>query len=323
MLYWLTGTAHSAGRLYYEVGHGGAAAPDAACRGADRGRGVSRRGAALPALLGRASIQPRALDRHAARWPLRRARAAGTARRRRAQLLPDGSLNALRGPSSLRRRVLGRPIGARSRLAPGASSTCASRRPWWRSWPRRSRSIPFKATRDLVLRRARLLRVRRRVPHAAARRVRARTRGFSRRGAVLRSWVRPAPPSALQLVVGIVLVVVIAVPLATRFVRGLVRDGRGALVVTGASHTSPRSGRWSRPRSGRAGPWRSSGRGLLRLRRSDRRDPLRRPAAMGAAGGDGDLPPRPRRIGVFPGQLTGRNTVVERLTAQGERPGFR
>ena len=29
MLYWLTGTAHSAGRLYYEVEHGGAAAPNA------------------------------------------------------------------------------------------------------------------------------------------------------------------------------------------------------------------------------------------------------------------------------------------------------
>ncbi len=29
MLYWLTGTAHSAGRLYYEVEHGGASAPNA------------------------------------------------------------------------------------------------------------------------------------------------------------------------------------------------------------------------------------------------------------------------------------------------------
>jgi pimeloyl-ACP methyl ester carboxylesterase len=29
MLYWLTGTAHSAGRLYYEIEHGGRAAPNA------------------------------------------------------------------------------------------------------------------------------------------------------------------------------------------------------------------------------------------------------------------------------------------------------
>ena len=56
MLYWLTGTAHSAGRLYYEVDHGGARRAERACRGpgrawrrfrerccASRGRGRSPR----------------------------------------------------------------------------------------------------------------------------------------------------------------------------------------------------------------------------------------------------------------------------------------
>ena len=149
MLYWLTGTAHSAGRLYYEIEHGGSGRAERACRSAGRGGGVSQRGDALSALVGGASIQRRPVDRHAAGRPLRRARATRATRRRRPQLLPDGALNAAR--VDLLRRSPPRspsPTGGRSRLIGRSSSTCASRRPRWRSSSPRSRSIPCTPTHE-------------------------------------------------------------------------------------------------------------------------------------------------------------------------------
>ena len=89
MLYWLTATAHSAARLYYEVQHGGSALARQP-RGAGRGRRVPPRSAADPTALGRDLLQHRALDRHAPWWALRRVR--GT------RVAPGGNQGILRAP---------------------------------------------------------------------------------------------------------------------------------------------------------------------------------------------------------------------------------
>ena len=95
MMYWVTQTITSSARLYWEHQHARLGRARAGVRrGSDRRRALPEGDRALPALLGRASLQRDALGRHAARRPLRRDGAARALRRRRAELLPNGALNA-------------------------------------------------------------------------------------------------------------------------------------------------------------------------------------------------------------------------------------
>ena len=90
MLYWVTATAHSSARLYYEAMQAGRFGVGAAT--ASRSRPAAaifpREIARPPAQLGREPATTHPLDRDAARRPLRGDGAARAVRRRRARLLP-------------------------------------------------------------------------------------------------------------------------------------------------------------------------------------------------------------------------------------------
>src|SRR5262249_38382353 len=82
-------------------------------RSAHRRGALSQGGTALPARLGRTTLQPDALGGHAARRPLRGHGAARTVRRRLADLLPDGALNPVSAIRSARhqRRTAAASVG--------------------------------------------------------------------------------------------------------------------------------------------------------------------------------------------------------------------
>ena len=94
MIYWLTqsiGTSHALLRRVVRPPLGARPRPPARDRGADGHRRLPA-GARDPAPQGRrAARQPRALDGHARRWPLRAERAARAARRRRASHVPTAA----------------------------------------------------------------------------------------------------------------------------------------------------------------------------------------------------------------------------------------
>ena len=93
MVYWVTGTAASSARLYWESFQ--------VWRGGDRVElptGIAAFPGELlkaPRQLVRAGLQHHPLDGHAARRPLRRVRATGVVRRRRARVFRDGAVTGL------------------------------------------------------------------------------------------------------------------------------------------------------------------------------------------------------------------------------------
>src|SRR5207237_1602525 len=91
MIYWVTQTAASSARIYYESRH---AAPAAAPRvEAPTGvRRFSERGDLVAAAVARAALQHHAMDGDAARRALRGVRAAGAPGRRRARVLPGPAI---------------------------------------------------------------------------------------------------------------------------------------------------------------------------------------------------------------------------------------
>ena len=263
MLYWLTGTAHSAGRLYYEIEHGGASAPNAFVE-------VPVGVAAFPREVLRFPRSWAELRYNIVRWT-DMPRGGHFAALEQPELLVDdvrsffrtGALNALAWTCfgfAAAFAVADWWAVATHRAC--GSSTCASRRPRWRSSPPRSRSIPshtdtrvwfcvalgFCVLGDVFL----MLPSDAFVPGLASFLVAQLcfAVGFALHLA-----------SGRQLALGIVLVVVIAAPLATRFracawcATGVVRSW------SRCSHTWPRSGRWSPPRSVPAGVPRSRGPG--------------------------------------------------------------
>ena len=107
MLYWLTATAHSAARLYYEVQHGGSARPDSL----EVPVGVAafpHEVLRTPRRWAETSLQHRALDRHAPWWALRRVRGTRAAPGGHQGILRAAPLAAMSARGTTTRSVVAR-----------------------------------------------------------------------------------------------------------------------------------------------------------------------------------------------------------------------
>ena len=95
MVYWVTTTAHSSARMYYEFAHGpgvGGPRPVLPSEGAPRVRPLPERDHVDLTPLGRGTVHALAFRRHAAWRSLRRVRGAGAVRPRHPRVLPEGTV---------------------------------------------------------------------------------------------------------------------------------------------------------------------------------------------------------------------------------------